>query len=138
MEATLLMGVILPMVVAIMIAGFYIHDRSCMQSEACELAALGSCMRLYDDRETRISKRAAELSKGRLSWTGGVSASASAGETAAQGNLSGQFPIPGLIAQLWSGGQVQLETDWTYKITDPSRTIRRLRGAKAAVQQVKG
>ena len=127
-EAALLMGVILPVCVAIIMAGFYVHDRGVLQGMACETAAMGS--NFASRKDGAVSKTAASISPHRLVWARNLSFSAAAGKDSVTASFSADFRGPGAIAALMTGGSIRLTGTWQRSICRPARLIWKIRGVK--------
>ena len=54
-EASALMTIILPVLIVILLAGFYLHDSAYLQMTATELCAMGSNMKVYKESADRKS-----------------------------------------------------------------------------------
>ena len=55
-EAALLMTVILPVLIALLITGFYLHDRAFLQGVTTELCAMQSNLRMYEDSASQTER----------------------------------------------------------------------------------
>ena len=129
-EASLLMTVILPVLIALIITGFYVHDQACLQGTACEAAALGSCLRMYDDRAGVLQATMQKRRGGILLWTKGAGGSAQAGRDASSASCSGQFPLPSLTAALLAGSSLQVGASWQKALYQPARLIWKIKGVR--------
>ena len=111
-EAALLMGVILPVCVAII----------------CETAAMGS--NFASRKDGAVSKTAASISPHRLVWARNLSFSVAAGKDSVTATFSADFRVPGAIAALMTGGSIRLTGTWQRSICRPARLIWKIRGVK--------
>ena len=134
-EASLLMLIIIPFLIALIIGGFYIHDRTYMQGVSCELTAMGSNLRLYDNRSSLLNKRA----KGRLShtlmWSRTASADVSADGSGVSSSCKGSFPVPGLTARMLSADNISIQTSASRNLLDPAALIWKVRSARYLIDQ---
>lgn len=125
-EAALLMGILLPVLISILIAAFYVHDAGVLEGLACEAAAMGSN---YTERgEGNIHRTASEIGKKRTIWIHDISISVETNKKATVASYSGDFKIPGLMAQLLTGGRVTLTGRCRRAVCQPAKTIRMIRG----------
>ena len=130
-EASLLMGIILPLLVAIIYMGFFLHDKGLLLGAAYETAA---CMSLRaDDKDFDGASAAGKLIKGRALGSTGLTASASAGEKQAQVTCSGNFRVPGMAAIFFGTNGINVTANISMNIERPSKRIRKIRSiAKVA------
>ena len=129
-EAALLMGMILPVLIAVLVMGFYLHDSAYLQGTVTELCARGSCLRLYSDRQEKLfAIRSGRLSRSLL-WTKGASGSVSAGEDEVSAQAAGSFPVPGLAARLLGKSSLAVKAKWSRKLYKPTDLIWKIRAAK--------
>ncbi|MCR5160778.1 MAG: hypothetical protein K6C06_03310 [Lachnospiraceae bacterium] len=135
-EAALLMAVILPVLAALLLAGFYIHDRTMMQGAACEIAAMGSNLRLYDDKEGALQERKNTLASQGSLWTEGIKGNCRVSEEAAAAEYTGSFPVPGITAGLLLRGKASMQASWNRKLYRHTDMIRIVRGIKYVVDLV--
>lgn len=133
-EAALLMGLILPVLVGIIYMGFFLHDRSFTQAAAHEAAVYASLH--ADDKKADAESAAGRLIKGRLLGTADMSGSSSADEKSVQISYHGNFKVPGMVMQFWAKQEVVSKVNLT--IERPSRRIRKIRGLVKAVRAVRG
>ncbi len=134
-EASLLMTLILPAVLAILLAGFYVHDRVMLQGGACELAAMGSNLRTFQARASMLEERKRAVTSGGSLWTRNISGNASAGKDQSEVGFSGSFPIPGMVMQLYTSGELTVSGEWNRKLYHPANTIRKIRGLKYLIDE---
>lgn len=133
-EAALLMGMILPVLVGIIYMGFFLHDRSFTQAAAHEAAVYASLH--ADDKKMDVESAANGLIKDRLLGTVDVSGSSSANEKSVQISYHGNFKVPGMVMQFWTKQEVS--SGVTLTIERPSRRIRKIRGLVKAVDAIRG
>ena len=136
-ETTLLMSVILPVLIALLMAGFYVHDRAKLQGAACELAARGCCLVLNEDRSSQLGKSANALSDGTM-WARGIHAQASADEETVTASAQGSFPFPGFTEAFLRQGSETVTGSCDRKICHSAKLIRKVRGMKAFQDEISG
>ena len=126
-EASLLMGILLPLLVGIIYMGFFLHDRSFLQCAAHEAASYASLH--ADDKNTDISAAAQKLITGRTLGTSDISADAAASTRQIQVTYKGTFSFPSLSVPFRSGVTLNLER--------PSRRIQKIRGASKVINALR-
>lgn len=130
-EAALLMTILLPLFIAVLYMGFFLHDRGFLQGAAFEAAAYASLH--ADDGEADAGGAAGRRITGRLLGTGNVGVQASAGERQVSISYSGNFSIPA-PALPFLGGNHQIKADVTLSLERPSRRIQKIRGVTKVIQ----
>lgn len=124
-EASLLMGIILPLLVAIIYMGFFLHDKGLLLGTAFETAV---CMSLQaDEKDFDGTSAAKKLMSGRALGSTGITASASAGEKQAQVACSGNFHVPGMAAAFFGTEGIPITANISMNIERPSKRIRKIR-----------
>ncbi len=136
-EMTLLMSLILPLLIAILMAGFYLHDRALFQGAACEAAAMGSNLAVYDTQGSEVAALGHALTAHRAVWSRGASGSTSADQESASASFSGHFHWPGMIGKLWQSSHGQSEGQWSRRIYHSADLIRKVRGVEYVVDIVR-
>ncbi len=137
-EAALLMTILLPVLVALIYGGFYLHDCAVMQGAACELAAAGSTLAQEANRQQLLEEKRTKLLQRRLLGTRQGEMSLSVSDTEIKVTCRGNFYIPGLISHLLNKDLVSIEKSWTRKLYHPTETIRKIRGLQKLVEAAKG
>lgn len=137
-EAALLMTIILPVLIALIYIGFYVHDSAVIQSVLCETAAMGSNLEGDPEREALLEKKKEELLKGRLIVAQQVSAELSVTDSKIVLNSDGTFCFPGMISQLVNGGSSDIQKKCERKLYHPAETIWKIRGIKTLADTVMG
>lgn len=129
-EAALLMGIILPVLIALLLAGFYLHDRAYLQCVTTELCARESNLRLYENRSAQLAGIRDQRLGHALLWTRNASGSFSEGDDSAEAQAAGSFPVPGLAARLFGAGQLEVKASWSRRLYKPADLIWKARAAK--------
>ncbi len=135
-ELALLFPLITALLIAILIVGFYLHDRAILQGAACESAAMGSNLANAADQTAVLSHTAAGLMRRRGMWIRGASGSIDASEDQCSASYSGKFHFPGLIASFLLKGDEKLHRSWSRSIYHPAKIIRKIRGAKYVIDTI--
>ncbi len=136
-EMTLLMSLILPLLVAILMAAFYLHDRALFQGTACEAAAMGSNLAVYETQSSETAAYGQKLIRHRAVWSQGASGSVSADRERAEASFSGYFRWTGFIGNVWQNTHSQPEGQWSRKIYHSAELIRKVRGVEYVVDIVR-
>ena len=135
-EASLLMTLIIPMLIAIMVTGFYVHDRAYMQGVCTELCAMGSNLQLYEDAAAQLDALEKKRLSGTMMWAGAVSGAHRIDETAADASIHGSFSLPGLITRVFRMNTAEVSASWSRNIYHPAELIWVVRSAKYVVDLV--
>ena len=134
-EAALLFALLIPMLVALIIAGFYIHDRAFLRGASCELASMAVNLRLYDDAQANMQERLSLRKTHSVCWADQITGSVSA-DGEARASFSGNFPVPGIAAQLLGADKLSLHSVWTIRLFEPAALIRKIRGARYLLDRI--
>lgn len=129
-EASLLMAVIIPVLTALLILGFYLHDQACMQGKACEITSLAQNYLEYDDREAMLQAVSDRVSSDPLMWTGARLAQTDADDDHASAVCSGSFAVPGFLLPLFMKSSLPVQKKWQRYFYRGADLIRKVRGAK--------
>ncbi len=133
-EASLLMTVILPVLLAVLLAGFWVHDTACMQGVSCELSAMTSNLQLYDDGYAFISRQAVQSGQNSCVWTQQVTPAVEMGKDNGSASLSGSFAaVPEWISRFFPVSQ-EMNGSWARRIYHPADLIRTVRGIHAFIE----
>lgn len=132
-EAALLAGIILPLLLTLMISGFYLHDLGYMQGTACEIRALGRSMQVYENRDAFMAETLARRLKKSLLWSKKERAGCSATQTRSAADLSASFRIPGFVSPWMGEGSLRLTAGGESAICRPADAIRKLKGVQTLI-----
>lgn len=135
-EVSLIMGIVLMVLVAILYLSFYVQDGGVAQGIVCELAAVGNCAALVEDGEKQMEKRKKLLITSRFLHTEGVKVSMSTGDTRMGASIQGKFAIPGFIGGFFTDGELPVSKSWNRIIYDPADIIRKIRGVAYMVEGI--
>lgn len=125
-EASLLMGIILPLLVAIIYMGFFLHDRGFLQGAAHEAAVLASLQ--ADQKGVDMAGTAQCLTTNRTLGIRTVSAAYSADERRVEVTYEGNFQVPGMIRRFFGKNGIPVRSSVTLSLERPSKRIQKLRG----------
>ena len=135
-EAALLMVIILPVLICILFAGFYLHDRTYVNGACLETASTIINMKNAGMEESKAEQAFREkLRKGTL-WLNNTSGSVSIEEESAAAHASGSFTAfpMGILAGAFLSGQVDRSAEAQNQ--NPAQVIRKIRGACYLVDEV--
>lgn len=135
-EAALLMGIILSVLVSVIYIGFWYHDKSFLQSAAYEAACVASLRK--DEDSYKIGEAAQSLTKGRMLGTGKLQIQSKDGTEKASVEYQGSFRIPGMIVTFFSGRKLEIRESCSMSVERPSKKIQKIRGALKIVRRAGG
>ena len=135
-EAALLMGIILSVLVSVIYLGFWYHDKSFLQSAAYETACTASLR--ADSSEWKIEQAASALTEGRMLGTRGVQRQCENNKKAATVSFHGDFRIPGMILAFFQRDKLAIQEACTMTTERPSKKIQKIRGLIKVVQNAGG
>lgn len=124
-EASLLMGILLSILVSVIYLGFWYHDRNFLQNAAYEAACTASLR--ADDESYQISGAARSLTEGRLLGTTGLSAECQTTEKEASVFYRGTFRIPGMMEAFFQENQLKMKESCEISTQRPSSRIQKVR-----------
>lgn len=131
------MSILIPILVSLIYAAFFIHDKAVLQGIACEIAVMGSNLNQDQEKESKMKTLRDYLAEGRLLGTERRKVELSSGEDQISVTCSGSFPVPGLIMRFFSGGELKIKMSWKRELYHPADIIRKIRGAKYMVDAIK-
>ena len=129
-EAALLMTLILPLLIALLLMGFYLHDQAKMVCIVGEGAAIGSTMRLYEDAAEVMEESVSKDAQAGMIWTRNVSTSSQLDEDEAGAQVEGSFRMPAFVSLFVTDGTRSLEKSSSRTLYRPAKLIRKVRGLK--------
>lgn len=129
-EASLIMGFILMILIVLIYASFYVHDTGVAQGIVCELAAVGNNARQEDNGEKQMENQKKLLITSRFLNTKGVKVSVSKSDSQVSASFDGKFTVPGFIGGFFASDELSIQKSWSRTIYDPADVIRKIRGVK--------
>lgn len=133
-EAALLMGIILPLLVSIIYMGFFLHDRGFLQGAAHEAAVLASLQ--ADQKGVDMAGTAQCLTTNRTLGIRTVSAAYSADERRVEVTYEGNFQVPGMIRRFFGKNGIPVRSSVTLSLERPSKRIQKLRGIAKVINGI--
>ncbi len=136
-EAALLMTVILPVLLALLYYGFFLHDRGVLNGAAEEITARADLNNWKKSGNNRLSKLA-KYYENRTGASRNVSSGVTVSRKSASVEYKGSMSLPGLLPSLF--GKSRLSTGAAAKRTllYPADLIRKIRGLEYASDLLKG
>lgn len=137
-EAALLMGIILALLVAVIYLGFYLHDRAFLQGAAHE-AAVYACLHADDQAAEApdVGAAAQSLIQGRMLGTRGVSADLAADGKTVDVGYSGEFQTPGFGGEFFGMHSIAVRSAVSLTTRHPSRRIQMIRGIAKVIDSIR-
>ena len=124
-EAALLMGILLSVLVSVIYLGFWYHDRNFLQNAAYEAACTASLR--ADDEGYQISGAARRLTEGRMLGTSALSVEGQNTEQKASVLYRGTFRIPGMIEAFFQKTPLEMKGRCEISTQRPSGRIQKVR-----------
>ena len=127
-EASLVLSLTIFVLGALLLAGFYVHDRAVLQGWACEITAAGENEYGAGRRAQTVSRLEKNAASERLLGSRSLSKQVSVSEESASGNFSAVYPVPGFAAAYLCGGRLSLSAGWSFAHIHAGKEIWRIRG----------
>lgn len=127
-EAAVILPLTALILAAVILTAFYIHDRSCMQGIACEIASAGSNCITEEQRTERGAELRQRVKQQRFLGSRNLAVSVSSGKTEVNAKLEASYPVPGMVARFFANGSLPVQCSWKTKDVEPAKTIWQIRG----------
>ncbi len=137
-EAAVVVPITFFVLAALILCGFYVHDRVVFQSIACEITAAGSNYCTEKEQKKVISDLKKSVKAKRFLGSRNISANVSSGKKEINAAFSASYPMPGMVIRYFSKGTLKIKKSWSGKREDPAETIRVLRGAERILNRSSG
>lgn len=137
LEAALLMTLILPVLLALIYLGLFLHDKGVLNGAAQETAACADLSRWKEHGNDHLDRRAKKLSD-RTGPSRQVTASVTASQSRVAVSYSGRMSLPGLLPQLFGRSVLDTGASAERIFPDPADLIRRIRGLEYVSEMLKG
>lgn len=136
-EAALIMTVVLPVLLAILYYGFFLHDKGVLNGASQQIAAQADLNHWKESGTSRLSKQAKKLEKlTGPSWK--VSSSLSVNDSSVTVRYEGSMPLPGLLPSLFGKGRLNTGAGAKRTLLYPADLIRKIRGLEYVSTLLKG
>ncbi len=136
-EASLLMTVILPVLLAILYYGFYLHDRGVLNGAAQQITAQADLNNWKESGNNRLAKRAKALE----SMTGpsrNVSTDVQVSREKVSVTYKGAMSLPGILPTLFGKNELHTDAGAARTLLYPADLIRKIRGLEYVSDMLKG
>lgn len=138
LEAALLMGAILPVLLALCYLCLYDHDCGVLQGAACEMAAAADNSVPDSGRGKELKTKASSLASDAVLSTRGLKTSFSLSEDQVSVSYSGTISLPGFILQLFDRNTLTVSGSCSRSLLHPSSVIRKIKGLRYLDESLKG
>ena len=126
-EVAMLMTVILPVLLALIYLGLYLHDRGVLNGAAQETAAVADLNHWKKSGNSNLAGRARKLAD-RTGPSGKAEASVSVSDHQVTAAYSASMKLPGLLPKLFGKGTLDTGAQAQRSLLKPADTIRKIRG----------
>jgi hypothetical protein len=126
-EAAMLMCVILPVLLALLYLGMFLHDKGVLNGAAQEVAATADLNRFRNGGNARLARKADQLAD-RTGASGKAKSSVQVTDHEVSASYSASMKLPGLLPKLFGKGTLNTGADVTRILPDAADTIRKIRG----------
>lgn len=126
-EAALLMGILLAVLVSVIYIAFWYHDKNFLKGVSYEAVCVAGLQEEAQSAQISAVEYAKKLINGRMLGTRKVETS---GQSGKKSNISlhGNFYVPGMIAAFFAGGKLEVQESSTVSAEKPSTKIQKVRG----------
>ena len=136
-EAALLMTVMLPVLLAIIYYGFFLHDKGVLNGAAQQVLAQADLNNWKEAGNNRLGKQAKRMEK-QTGPSKNVSASVSVSRSQASVSCTGTMSLPGILPSLFGKRQLGTGTSAKRTLLYPADVIRKIRGLEYVSSLLKG
>ena len=135
-EAALLMVIILPVLICILFAGFYLHDRTYVNGACLETASAIINMKNAGKEDSKAGQVFRDKLRTGTLWLNNTSGSVSIEEESAAAHASGSFAAfpMGQPAGAFLSGQIDGSAEAQNQ--NPAQVIRKIKGARYLVDEI--
>ena len=126
-EAAMLMCVILPVLLALLYLGMFLHDKGVLNGAAQEVAATADLNRFRNGGNARLARKADQLAD-RTGASGKAKSYVQVTDHEVSASYSASMKLPGLLPKLFGKGTLDTGADVTRILPDAADTIRKIRG----------
>ena len=126
-EAAMLMCVILPVLLALLYLGLFLHDKGVLNGAAQEVAATADLNRFRNGGNARLARKADQLAD-RTGASGKAKSSVQVTDHEVSASYSASMKLPGLLPKLFGKETLDTGADVTRILPDAADTIRKIRG----------
>lgn len=128
LEASLLMGIMIPLLIGIIYLGFFLHDKALLQGAAIETAVYASLYKSGEEKKSLCEERANMLIRGRLLGIKAPRVSVNVDTSQITVKYEGKFKVPSMILKFFYNGSIPVKVQKVHSLKEPARTIQKVRG----------
>lgn len=132
-EAAILIPMILFVMVGLLTASFYLHDRAVLQAAVCEISSAGSNAMSDKEQKKAIDEAKKRIKEGRLMGSKNLSGKADGDQTKVSASYKAQYPVPGMAAVFYPQRNIQISVSWEKETVEAADMIRKIRGVRKLV-----
>lgn len=136
-EAALLMTVILPVLLALIYYGFFLHDKGVLNGAAQQITAQADLNNWKNSGNNKLGKQAKKLEK-QTGPSKKVSSSVSVSRDQATVRYSAAMSLPGILPTLFGKSSLNTGASANRKLLYPADLIRKIRGLEYVSALLKG
>ena len=126
-EAAMLMCVILPVLLALLYLGLFLHDKGVLNGAAQEVAATADLNRFRNGGNAHLARKADQLAD-RTGASGKAKSSVQVTDHEVSASYSASMKLPGLLPKLFGKETLDTGANVTRILPDAADTIRKIRG----------
>lgn len=126
-EAAMLMTLILPVLLALIYLGLFLHDKGVLNGAAQETVAIADLNRWKKSGNARLAGRAGKLAD-RTGPSGKAKVSVSVSDHQASAEYDASMKLPGLLPKLFGKSTLDTGASAQRILPEPADTIRVIRG----------
>ena len=126
-EAAMLMAVIIPVLLALLYLGLFLHDKGVLNGAAQEAAAQADLNRWKESGNAHLSGSAGKLAD-RTGPSGKAKTEVSVTNSQASVSFKASMALPGLLPKLFGKSRLDTGASARRLLPDPADTIRVIRG----------
>lgn len=137
-ELTLLMTVILPMLMAIIYMGFFLHNRAVLRNAAYEIAVYANLNQDDPENSNLLEVKKQEILQAGLIGGQGMTGKISLNENQVTVNFEGQMQIPGIVMKILTNNRIVIKTGTTMLLHRPGKTVVTINSLRKVLEGVTG
>ena len=136
-EAAMLMAVILPVLMAILIAAFDLHDQALLQGTVSEALSMGGNLVMYEEERAALPGLIGSLIQNGTIRAENLTSSVSASPEHVSASCSGAIDYPAFLKPFTASGSRTISAAGERIILHPPSLIWKVRGIKRVVSALK-
>lgn len=138
LEAVLLMGIILPVLMALCYLSLYDHDRGVLLGAACEISAMADSQLPGSRSSSGLKSSASSLGNSSMIGSGELKTSCSVSEDSVSVSYRSSIALPGFVLNLFGRNSLQISESCERQLLKPGRIIRKMKGLRYLEESAKG